>query len=504
MPMKRAELRRSPRRRILGRLVRISTSVAFFTVAAVMLALSIVSIGAGDTQPTAVELESWRKTILKTPEPKTTGCFTATYPETAWREIPCKTPLQSNKLKLYLPIRPGGTRTERVGGTTTGPGVDFSPKVTGHISEAEGSFDSVIGVAGGSSADYSYTLQLNTEPFTTTTCSTSPNPASCQGWEQFVYSPSEGGTIQYWLLTYGPAGTACPTPRGASCFSGYSSKDGWCPFQFDPTGPVYCVINAVSFAPVTSEPITSLGQLKVTGTAAGGGATTDKITVWVGSKPIKALGNNYFPDLGSHWQIAEFNVFGDGGGSELNFNTGSTIVVRTSVDSGTTSAPGCYGISFTGESNNLTLVDLTPPVSGSHGELPSLVFKESNAPGSTRVSCAAEVNGTIEVKGAKTVGETGVAQCSDLEVFARSKDFSGIEPKWQRHATATGTWANGSCNYTVKVVANSEFNVNVYYSGPCGGFSSLEATPTVSGWFKLPNGDTKKQNFTVTSIDCAY
>ena len=27
-----------------------------------------------------------------------------------------------------------------------------------------------------------------------------------------------------------------------------------------------------------------------------------------------AAGDNYFPDLGSEWQLAEFNVFGDGGG----------------------------------------------------------------------------------------------------------------------------------------------------------------------------------------------
>ena len=35
--------------------------------------------------------DSWRKSMLRTPRPKK-GCFTATYPETAWREIRCKTP----------------------------------------------------------------------------------------------------------------------------------------------------------------------------------------------------------------------------------------------------------------------------------------------------------------------------------------------------------------------------------------------------------------------------
>src|SRR5208282_3388003 len=77
-----------------------------------VVALSLASSGAGQTAgkmpeqtraravteqesasqlATEVERESWRKTILKTPRPKK-GCFTAAYPETEWREVPCKTP----------------------------------------------------------------------------------------------------------------------------------------------------------------------------------------------------------------------------------------------------------------------------------------------------------------------------------------------------------------------------------------------------------------------------
>jgi hypothetical protein len=78
--------------------------------------------------------------------------------------------------------------------------------------------------------------------------------------------------------------------------------------------------------------------------------------VTVGGTPHTASRNNYFPDLGSQWQEAEFNVFGDGGGDQAVFNTGSTVVVRTGVDSGTTSAPSCDDKGFTGESNCLTLV----------------------------------------------------------------------------------------------------------------------------------------------------
>jgi hypothetical protein len=341
-------------------------------------------------KPTAVELESWRKTILKTPRPKA-GCFTATYPETKWREVPCKTPPH----KLFLPSPRGGTRIERVGGSTKAVGVDFSPNVTGRISEAEGSFDNVTGVTSGSDAEYS--LQLNTEFFGTATCS---NYAPCQGWEQFVYdSPSGSAYIQYWLIQYGPAGTECPAPRSASCDGSHVFSDGWCPLNFPPPYPsdVYCVANSTGAAPAGVVPITSLDQLKLTGTATGvfgGSAKTDSVTVWVGSTPWTATGSNpklfsnagnYFPDLGSHWQIAEFNVFGHCCGIDLHFNAGSTIVVHTSVDTGTASAPGVYCASFTAESNNLTLVDLTPPVPQTG--MQSLVFKESNAPGSKLVSC---------------------------------------------------------------------------------------------------------------------
>jgi hypothetical protein len=123
--------------------------------------------------------------------------------------------------------------------------------VTGHVSEAEGSFDIVTGVTSecavqcpmgvcptnptcaGAPAN-TYSLQLNTKPFTTQTCNGSPNPGNCQGWEQFIYPSSGGGSIQYWLENYGPAGTACPTPRGATCVNGEAFSDGWCPFQFTP------------------------------------------------------------------------------------------------------------------------------------------------------------------------------------------------------------------------------------------------------------------------------
>jgi hypothetical protein len=102
-----------------------------------------------------------------------------------------------------------------------------------------------------------------------------------------------------------------------------------------------------------------------------------------GGAPVSAPGNNYFPDLGSKWQEAEFNVFGDGGGDQAVFDPGTTLVVSTSVENGTTNAPLCEAASFTGETNSLTIAPAqgttTPPVCCPYGGTsPAIEFVESN------------------------------------------------------------------------------------------------------------------------------
>ncbi|MFZ1010891.1 MAG: VWD domain-containing protein [Candidatus Sulfotelmatobacter sp.] len=447
----------------------------------VTLALSVVSVAqsasdasqeknttgqaeAASRAPTAVERESWRQTIIHTSLPGK-GCFVAKYPEIQWRETPCQPP----STKLYPPKRPGMIRLETVGGA----GSDFSALVTGHISEAEGSFDSVNGVTSecavqcpnqvcpvnpsctGQPAN-SYSLQLNSKIFDTQTCAgSSPvttwtiTGGKCQGWEQFVYSSSNSGSIQYWLENYGPPGTQCPTPRGASCVAGGASSDGWCPFQFTSSDPVYCVVNGANFAGAPAETITSLdpassGALKLSGAAAGfNGNADDAVYVTEGTTVYPATGGNYFPDLGSQWQEAEFNVFGDGNGDQAVFNANSTIQVRNSVTSGTAAAPNCDQASFTGESNNLTLVTLLPPVA--HTGTPSLVFKESNVSGSTQTTCA----------GAVTVGDTHITTFDGLYYdFQASGEYLLAQdgPDFivqTRQASGAPTWPNADVNKAI-------------------------------------------------------
>lgn len=314
--------------------------------------------------------ETWRKALLLTVRPGK-GCFTATYPEKTWRQVAC---LPSTPHKLFLPHAGGASQLATVGGA----GPDFSATVTGHISSAEGSFDHANGIT----SSGSYSLQLNTAPFLTSTCSGSPNNTSslntgCRGWEQFVYESSGGGFIQYWILDFGPAGTVCPVPQHVGCAAGLSYSDGWCPvnlplFTGDPN-PIQCVINAVNQPSAAARDMPLVGNVKVAGAAG------DSITVTVSGAASTATGDNRFPDLGTQWNEAEFNVFGGGNSANANFNSGSDIRVRTEVLSGSNAGPGCDLRTFTGESTNLTL-DNTPPTSVTAAPGPALVFEERYPP----------------------------------------------------------------------------------------------------------------------------
>jgi hypothetical protein len=133
-----------------------------------------------DQTGSTLSREAWRKIMVRTPHPKPQGCFVATHPKIEWREVQCTKAPE----KPYPPVpwpRPN----------VVGNGSDFSAQVTGSLSSAEGSFDLVSGVTsetGNGGAANNYSLQVNSNTFTTTTCNGATNPAVCRGWQQFVYS----------------------------------------------------------------------------------------------------------------------------------------------------------------------------------------------------------------------------------------------------------------------------------------------------------------------------
>jgi hypothetical protein len=302
-------------------------------------------------QPSAKTLHDWRRSMSRVPLPKR-GCFTSSYPSGNWQEVPCTTA----PARPYPPAR--GPRSD-----TVGNGVDVSAQVTGHISEAIGSFDSVTGVTSESgNVDGSpppqpntFSLQLNSSFFSTSVCNGASIPSQCRGWQQFVYSNAGFVFVQYWLLSYN---TTCPA--GWNTFTTSSGNDCW--------------KNGSNSAVVPVQPIANLVNLSLTGQANAGGA--DTVIMATGSNLYSAENDGSILNLALGWQAVEFNIVGDCCLSQAIFNSGSTIVVRTSVDNASPNAPSCLAGGFTGETNNLNLVQASaaPPMES----LPAVVFTQSN------------------------------------------------------------------------------------------------------------------------------
>jgi hypothetical protein len=274
--------------------------------------------------------EQWQKAIAKVPMPKK-GCFTASYPKQEWQEVPCGTPSP-------YPNPPGhdGPRPN-----TTGSGSgDISTQVSGLISSAAGSFDSVTpatitetGAWRGSATADAFTLQLNTQFFPTTVCG---GGVGCQGWQQFIYSQNQCSGpcvfMEYWLLNFGPRCPAGPWQQaGNNCW--FNSANQRAP--------------AVTAA--------QLQGTTLTGTVAGG---TDTVVLTTANGNATATAADSVLNLEQSWNTVEWNIFGDCCSSQANFSAGSTIILRLTVTHGDTDplSHGPYGNSFTGETNNLTVV----------------------------------------------------------------------------------------------------------------------------------------------------
>jgi hypothetical protein len=296
--------------------------------------------------------ETWHSIMAKTPVPKK-GCFHVALPDTSWTEVPCLPPRN-----VPLLPRKKGNGADTVGGG----GGDFTATVfSGTISFAKGQFPSMTGVDFNTDS-LPYSLQLNSNVFNTPVCG-----GGCQGWQQFVYEndfpsiPSSASLyMQYWLINYGPG---CPS--------------GWMTFGND------CWKNS-SITGATNMQLSLLGgHIQLEGNIAGG---IDTVLFYDGVSNMWVTGNDSVLSLASGWTSAEFNVFGDGGGSQITFNSGVTAVVQTSVDNGVAGSPGCQNSSTTAETNNLNLVPASccpnyDPLT------PFITFTESNVSGVVAPFC---------------------------------------------------------------------------------------------------------------------
>jgi hypothetical protein len=314
------------------------SAVQIAVASSLMSALSISSAFAAptDDDPEAAAREAWRDAIVSTAVPDE-GCFHATYPSTEWLKVACT----AAPNRPYVPRHSGISRT-------VGDGDDYAAEGSGPITKTLGTFPTVTGVKtekdGGESNIYS--LQLNSNFMTTAVCN---GHAGCQSWEQFVYSSGEEAAfMQYWLIDYGN----CPS--------------GWNEFSND------CYKNSAAVS-VPQQPITELEKLKLAGTAVKNGK--DTLTLTTETEAYSTTGKDSVVDLATGWLESEFNIVGDGGGSEAVFNKGSSITVRVALTDGSTAAPTCAADSgTTGETNNLSLKSC----SGTSASMPYIKFIESN------------------------------------------------------------------------------------------------------------------------------
>jgi hypothetical protein len=311
------------------------------------------------------EHEAWRKNMSRSPLPKTEGCFKGTYPSAEWQEVPCLTPPN-------VPMVPAPLRTTRGGAPTVGNGeaedvgngngdVIATAGSGGTFVFSEGSFPVTSGISG--SQNVNYTLQLNTNLFTTSyPVLLGPN---VKGWQQFIYSPGDGVYIQYWLVNWG----------GADCPIG-----GW--NKFTGNGIVGCWRNSAGMTGAPGVPISGLGSLVLAATAS---PDSDAAVLYTGDGNVYARGQASTLGLASGWNQSEFNVFGPGNNSQVSLPPGSTLAVQTLTAGGASSTGAWTNRSYTGETNNLTVVPGSACIIS--GAAPGVRFTESNAPGATALPC---------------------------------------------------------------------------------------------------------------------
>ncbi len=304
------------------------------------------------TQLQAARLAEWQQGLAQLPE-MGSGCYQASYPSLQWQATPCQ-------VAPAMPMQPA----------VVGNGKDYSAKVTGTISQATGSFNGVSpttteqGQYGGSGSQLAntYSLQLNSEFFSTPTCSKSANPASCLGWQQFVYdSHANIVFMQYWLIRYN---ATCPS--------------GWFTFSND------CYRNSAASRFAGGQiSAAGLATTKLLASAVAGGKDEVSLSNGSGKATLVSASDNVV-DLAKVWNTSEFNVFGDGGGGEAFFGSKTTIESQTSLHATSSAAPKCVKEGFTAETNNLSLSH-TPALGPETS--PTIAFEQTNS-AATSASCA--------------------------------------------------------------------------------------------------------------------
>lgn len=297
--------------------------------------------------PNSAQLQAWRAAIAHAPTPST-GCFTAVYPLTTWKSVAC----------VVAPNRPYIPRSSSGGSSqTVGNGNDYAAVTATLTSNAVGSFPVVRRLKSETDDGQPnvYSLQLNSNFMSgDQACAGANNPSTCLGWLQYVYSSSEHAAfMQYWLIRYTGGTVHCPA--------------GW------NTATPDCWKNSAGVF-VPQEVVTDLPHMSLSGNAVSGGL--DTLVYMDGANAYSTTGQDSVMFLSAGWTGSEYNIIGDGGGSEAVFNAGTALTVQIDLTDGTNAVPTCKAHDgTTGETNNLNLKTCTPR----GGNVPRVRFKESLA-----------------------------------------------------------------------------------------------------------------------------
>jgi hypothetical protein len=255
------------------------------------------------------------------------------------------------------------------GPNAVGDGHDYAAVSSAVLTKVQSSF---VGVspkltetgqynAQGSQLANVFSLQLNSQFFTTTRCAGSSTPSKCLGWQQFVYDSAANYVfMQYWLVSYN---AKCPS--------------GWITFSVD----CYQNSKAVQFSGASLK-AADLATVKLTGSAVKNGKDTMQFSNKGHATAVS--GADSVVNLAQKWNTAEFDVFGDGGGGRANFSAKTSLQTQVALTSASKAAPKCVKEGFTAETNNLNLAH-TPAIASA--PTPTMRSSQTNGAAST-ASCA--------------------------------------------------------------------------------------------------------------------
>lgn len=318
--------------------------------------------GAGSNFQGAVK--DWVARMDHTPDPSA-GCFSASYPDTVWLEVPCA--------KVNDSVPPNPPLVSYVN--------DYSDLATSSlIGYAHGDFASVSGVTSendslnpcnmpksGDCANW-YSVQLNSNTWSPSQSTPCPDYSGYNGatsgytcWEQFVFNNGQYGSNGYiWYIlggyakNIGPCG-AIYTPPGMV---------QWFSKSTDPSQSCYSYVSPGKG--LLPAPISQLSDVSVSGSSNLQGSGNDQITICVTGQSPSCDSGSYTDtvlELYKAWQVSEFNVFGYGGGSEAVFygaTGGSAATITPNVEeedsSGRIIPSNCQTGGYTGETNSMGLV----------------------------------------------------------------------------------------------------------------------------------------------------